>query len=44
MDEPLVTREQANRTSANFLKTDLQTALTFTKIAGETDDDCEKKT
>lgn len=43
MDQLLASREQMNRVKADFLKTDLQTALTFTKIARQTHDDIQKK-
>ena len=38
MDELLAGRERLNRVSADFLKVDLETALTFVKIARETRD------
>lgn len=43
MDELLASREEINRSAANFLKIDLQTALTFVKIARTTGDDSRKR-
>jgi len=43
MDELLASRERMNRASAEFLKTDLETALTFVKIARQTGDDVRRK-
>ena len=43
VDELLATRERMNRVSADFLKTDLNTALTFAKIARETDNEVRRK-
>jgi hypothetical protein len=39
LDELLSIRDQTNRVRADFLKTDLQTALTFVKIARQTHND-----
>lgn len=38
MDELLAAREGMNRASVEFLKTDLETALTFVQIARQTSD------
>lgn len=38
MDELLAARERMNRASVEFLKTDLETALTFVQIARQTTD------
>lgn len=38
MDELLAAREGINRASVEFLKTDLETALTFVQIARQTSD------
>jgi hypothetical protein len=43
VDELLSTRARMNRANADFLKVDLETALTFAKIARETDDKSTKK-
>ena len=43
MDELLATRERMNRASLQFLKIDLETALTFAKIARETSDEWRMK-
>ena len=43
MDELLASRERMNRVSVDFLKTDLETALTFVKIARQTRDDLRRK-
>lgn len=43
VDELLASREQLNRASAEFLKIDLQTALTFVRIARQTNDGVQKK-
>jgi hypothetical protein len=43
IDELLATRERMNRTSVEFLKTDLETALTFVQIARKTSDDSRRK-
>ena len=37
MDEILASRAELNRASADFLKTDVEAALTFSKIAGQTE-------
>jgi len=42
VDEFLAVREQMNRTSVEFLKTDLETALTFAKIARQSRDSIRK--
>lgn len=41
--EVLALREQLNRARAEFLKVDLQTAMTFVKVARQTSDDSRKK-
>jgi len=43
VDELLASRERMNRVSVDFLKTDLETALTFVKIARQTRDDLRRK-
>ena len=43
MDELLASRERMNRASVEFLKTDLETALTFVKIARQTRDVSRRK-
>ena len=43
VDEVLAFRDETNRVRADFLKTDLRTALTFIKIARQTSDDLRKK-
>lgn len=43
MDELLASRERMTRASVEFLKTDLETALTFVKIARQTRDDVRRK-
>jgi predicted anti-sigma-YlaC factor YlaD len=43
MDELLASREQMNRASTEFLRLDLETALTFVKIARQTHDHLQKK-
>jgi hypothetical protein len=43
MDELLASRERMNRASAEFLKLDLQTALTFVGIARQTRDQVRKR-
>src|SRR5215469_9950215 len=43
VDELLASRERMNRASAQFLKLDLQTALTFVGIARQTRDQVRKK-
>lgn len=42
VDEWLASLERLKRASAEFLKIDLETALTFLKIARETSDDLRK--
>jgi len=42
MDELLASRERMNRVSVEFLKADLETALTFVQIARQTSDDCRR--
>jgi hypothetical protein len=42
LDELLSIRAETNRVRADFLKTDLQTALTFVKIAHQTEDDLRR--
>ena len=42
VDQLLATREQLNRVSAAFLKTDLKTGITFARIARVADDDIRK--
>lgn len=42
-DELLANGSRLNRASADFLKLDVQTALTFTGIALQTDDSVEKR-
>lgn len=42
-DELLVSRERVNRASVEFLKVDLQTALTFVGIARQTNDESRRK-
>ena len=43
IDELIASREGVNRASADFLKIDLRTALTFVKIAQQTTDDVRKE-
>jgi len=43
IDELLATRERMNRASVEFLKTDLETALTFVKIARQTRDESRRE-
>lgn len=43
VDDLLASRERMNRASAEFLKIDLETALTFVKIARQSRDDVRKK-
>lgn len=43
MDEILSSAAQLNRTSIDFLKIDLQTALTFSQIALQSNADAEKR-
>ncbi len=43
VDELLATRARMNRASAEFLKIDIQTALTFAKIARQTFDNPRKE-
>jgi hypothetical protein len=43
VNDLLASRERMNRASAEFLKIDLQTALTFVKIAQETRDEIRRK-
>jgi hypothetical protein len=43
VDELLASRDRMNRASAEFLKIDLQTALTFVRIARQTNDEYRKK-
>jgi hypothetical protein len=43
MDQLLDSRKQMNRVRADFLKTNLQTALTFLKIARQTTDDIQRR-
>ena len=43
MDELLATRDRVNRASTDFLKVDLETALTFVKFAHDSQDDWRKK-
>jgi hypothetical protein len=43
MDELLASRERMNRASVEFIRTDLETALTFVKIARETLDVSRRK-
>jgi hypothetical protein len=43
VDELLATRDRMNRARADFLKVDLETALTFVKIAHTTDDEFRKE-
>jgi hypothetical protein len=43
VDELLASRERMNRASVEFLKIDLQTALTFVQIARQTNDNLGKK-
>jgi hypothetical protein len=43
MDEILASSAQLNRTSRDFLKVDLQTALTFSSIALQSTDDSVKR-
>ena len=43
MDEILTSASELNRTSTDFLKVDLQTALTFSRIALENNSDTEKR-
>lgn len=43
VDELLASRERINRASIEFLKIDLQTALTFLQIARQTQDELRKK-
>ena len=42
MDELLASRERMNRVSTDFLKIDLETALTFISIARQTKDDVRR--
>ncbi len=43
MDEYLSTRERVNRASAEFLKIDVDTALTFLQIASQTGDEVRRQ-
>lgn len=43
VDNLLASRERMNRASAEFLKIDLETALTFVKVARQTRDEVRKK-
>lgn len=43
IDELIVSRERMNRASAEFLKLDIQTALTFLTIARQTQDDTRQQ-
>lgn len=43
VDELLASRERMNRASSEFLKIDLETALTFLKIARDTNDRARKE-
>jgi len=43
VDELLASREQMNRVSTEFLKLDLETALTFVKIARQTNDHLQRE-
>jgi predicted anti-sigma-YlaC factor YlaD len=43
MDELLASRQQMNRVCSEFLKLDLETGLTFVKIARQTHDHLQKK-
>jgi hypothetical protein len=43
VDELLSTREKMDRVSAEFLRIDLETALTFLKIARQSGDDLRKR-
>lgn len=42
-DEVLATRQSLNRISTDFLKVDIQTAFTFTRIALQTEDPVRKR-
>ena len=42
MDDLLVTRQSFNRVTTDFLKVDIRTALTFTRIASQSEDPVTK--